>query len=178
MLFSSIPFLYYFLPVVFLLYFLVPKKLRNTVLLVTSLVFYGWGEPRYVFLMIASILLGYVSGLLIERFESKRLKQLVLGIYSVLVLGILFGFKYLGFFTENLNKLGLSLPLVRIALPIGISFYTFQILSYAIDIYRGDTPAQRNPISFGAYITMFPQLIAGPIVRYSDIAKELNEVGS
>ncbi len=175
MLFSSIPFLYYFLPVVFLLYFLVPKKLRNTVLLVTSLVFYGWGEPRYVFLMIASILLGYVSGLLIERFQTKRLKQLVLGTYCALVLGILFAFKYLGFFTENLNKLGFSLPLIRIALPIGISFYTFQILSYAIDIYRGDTPAQKNPISFGAYITMFPQLIAGPIVRYSDIAKELND---
>jgi len=175
MLFSSIPFLYYFLPVVIFLYFAVPKKLKNAVLLISSLFFYGWGEPRYVFLMAASILLGYVAGLLIEKFESKKLKKLVLGIYSVLVLGILFAFKYLGFFTENLNKLGFSLTVVKIALPIGISFYTFQLLSYAIDIYRGDTPAQRNPVSFGAYIAMFPQLIAGPIVRYSDIAKELDE---
>ena len=174
MLFSSIPFLYYFLPVVIIAYFAVPWKLKNAVLLLTSLFFYGWGEPKYVFLMIASIILGYVSGLLIERFQKKRHKQIVLGIYCVLVLGILFAFKYLGFFTDNLNKLGFSMKVMKIALPIGISFYTFQLLSYAIDVYRGDTPAQKNIVSFGAYITMFPQLIAGPIVRYSDIAKELD----
>jgi len=175
MLFSSIPFLYYFLPVVMILYWIVPGKLRNGVLLLTSLVFYGWGEPRYVFLMIASIVLGYISGLLIEKFQSKTKKKIVLVSYSILVLGILFAFKYLGFFTANLNKLGFSLSVLKIALPIGISFYTFQILSYAIDIYRGDVPAQRNIVSFGAYITMFPQLIAGPIVRYCDIAHELND---
>lgn len=174
MLFSSIPFLYYFLPVVIIAYFAVPWKLKNAVLLLTSLFFYGWGEPKYVFLMIGSIVLGYVAGLLIERFQNKRNKQIVLTVYSILVLGILFAFKYLGFFTDNLNKLGFSMKVLKIALPIGISFYTFQLLSYAIDVYRGDAPAQKNIVSFGAYITMFPQLIAGPIVRYSDIAKELD----
>jgi len=175
MLFSSIPFLYYFLPVVIIAYFAVPRKLKNAVLLLTSLFFYGWGEPKYVLLMIGSIILGFVSGLLIERFEKKSCKKTVVAVYSVLVLGILFTFKYLGFFTDNLNKLGFSMKVLKIALPIGISFYTFQLLSYAIDVYRGETPAQKNIISFGAYITMFPQLIAGPIVRYSDIARELND---
>ena len=173
MLFSSIPFLYYFLPVVLILYFIVPKKLKNTVFLITSLVFYGWGEPKYVILMIASILIGYVSGLLIEAFSQKTAK-IILGISVAINLGFLGYFKYADFFIDNFNSVtGLSVPFLRIALPIGISFYTFQILSYTVDVYRRDVPAQKNLINLAAYVTMFPQLIAGPIVRYSHIAKEL-----
>lgn len=179
MLFSSIPFLYYFLPIVLILYFVVPKKRTmlwgNLVLLLSSLFFYGWGEPKYVVLMVTSILLGYLSGLLIERAKRKWVKKTVLIAYTVLVLGALAYFKYTGFFTKNLNAIFASVPIVKIALPIGISFYTFQILSYAVDVYRGTTPAQKNPISFGAYISMFPQLIAGPIVRYKDIAPQLSQ---
>ncbi len=173
MLFSSIPFLYYFLPVVLILYFIVPNKLKNSVLLITSLVFYGWGEPKYVILMIASILIGYVSGLLIEAFSQKTAK-VILALSVAINLGFLGYFKYADFFIENFNSAtGLSVPLLRIALPIGISFYTFQILSYTVDVYRKDVPAQKNLINLAAYVTMFPQLIAGPIVRYSHIAKEL-----
>ncbi len=176
MLFSSIPFLYYFLPSVLILYFIAPKKLKNTVLLVSSLIFYGWGEPKYVVLMIASIVIGYFSGLLIEAFSERKLSKVVLGFSVALNLGFLAYFKYADFFIENFNAVtGLSLSLLRIALPIGISFYTFQILSYTIDVYRKDVAAQKNIINLAAYITMFPQLIAGPIVRYSDISKQLEE---
>lgn len=176
MLFSSIPFLYYFLPSVLILYFIAPKKLKNTVLLVSSLVFYGWGEPKYVVLMMASIIIGYFSGILIEAFSQKKLSKLFLGVSVAINLGFLAYFKYADFFIENFNAVtGLSIPLLRIALPIGISFYTFQILSYTIDVYRKDVPAQKNIVNLAAYITMFPQLIAGPIVRYSDIAKQLEE---
>ena len=176
MLFSSIPFLYYFLPSVLILYFIVPKKLKNTVLMLSSLVFYGWGEPKYVVLMIASIVIGYFSGILIEAFSQKKLSKVFLGISVAVNLGFLAYFKYADFFIENFNAVtGLSVSLLRIALPIGISFYTFQILSYTIDVYRKDVPAQKNIINLAAYITMFPQLIAGPIVRYSDIAKQLEE---
>ena len=176
MLFSSITFLYYFLPSVLILYFIVPKKLKNTVLMLSSLVFYGWGEPKYVVLMIASIVIGYFSGILIEAFSQKKLSKVFLGISVAVNLGFLAYFKYADFFIENFNAVtGLSIPLLRIALPIGISFYTFQILSYTIDVYRKDVPAQKNIINLAAYITMFPQLIAGPIVRYSDIAKQLEE---
>lgn len=176
MLFSSIPFLYYFLPSVLILYFIVPKKLKNTVLMLSSLVFYGWGEPKYVVLMIASIVIGYFSGILIEAFSQKKLSKVFLGISVAVNLGFLAYFKYADFFIQNFNAVtGLSIPLLRIALPIGISFYTFQILSYTIDVYRKDVPAQKNIINLAAYITMFPQLIAGPIVRYSDIAKQLEE---
>ncbi len=176
MLFSSIPFLYYFLPSVLILYFIVPKKLKNTVLMLSSLVFYGWGEPKYVILMIASIVIGYFSGILIEAFSQKKLSKVFLGVSVAVNLGFLAYFKYSDFFIENFNAvMGLSISLLRIALPIGISFYTFQILSYTIDVYRSDVPAQKNIINLAAYITMFPQLIAGPIVRYSDIAKQLEE---
>ena len=176
MLFSSIPFLYYFLPSVLILYFIVPKKLKNTVLMLSCLVFYGWGEPKYVVLMIASIVIGYFSGILIEAFSQKKLSKVFLGISVAVNLGFLAYFKYADFFIQNFNAVtGLSIPLLRIALPIGISFYTFQILSYTIDVYRKDVPAQKNIINLAAYITMFPQLIAGPIVRYSDIAKQLEE---
>ena len=176
MLFSSIPFLFYFLPIVLLLYFAVPKKLRNAVLLLSSLFFYGWGEPRFLFFMIISILQGYIFGLLIEKHKGTKRSKVFLTASVVLSLGLLGYCKYADFFIENFNTLtGLSMPLLGIALPIGISFYTFQILSYAVDVYRGDVPAQRNFITLAAYIAMFPQLIAGPIVRYSDVAKQLEE---
>ena len=176
MLFSSIPFLYYFLPIVLILYFIVPKALKNTVLLFSSLLFYAWGEPEYVLLMIASIIIGYVSGLLIEAFREDGISKIILGISVGVNLGFLAYFKYADFFIDNFNTVtGLSVPLLRLALPIGISFYTFQILSYTVDVYRGEVPAQRNIVNLAAYVAMFPQLIAGPIVRYSNIAKELEE---
>ncbi|MBE6712414.1 MAG: MBOAT family protein [Ruminococcaceae bacterium] len=179
MLFSGIPFLFYFLPCVLLLYFLSPKKLKNTVLLITSLVFYGWGEPKFLILMIASILIGYGSGLLIEAFSKKKKEKLAKTtlIFNVSVnLAFLGLFKYADFFIENFNAAtGLSRPLLGLALPIGISFYTFQMLSYTVDVYRKTVPAQKNLIDLAAYISMFPQLIAGPIVRYADVEKQLKK---
>ncbi len=176
MLFSSIPFLYYFLPIVMLLYFAVPKCVKNGVLLLASLIFYAWGEPKYVILMVVSIVIGYVSGILIEKFRSTKWKKPLLAATVFIDLGLLGYFKYADFFVENFNALtGLSVPLLKIALPIGISFYTFQILSYTVDVYRGDVPAQKNIVNLAAYVSMFPQLIAGPIVRYSDIARELDK---
>ena len=174
MLFSSIPFLYHFLPCVLILYFVVPKCLKNTVLLLSSLVFYAWGEPKYVLLMVVSITLGYVFGLLIEVWRGTKLSKLFLILSIVTSIGLLGYFKYADFFIANFNAVtGLSVPLLKIALPIGISFYTFQILSYTVDVYRGEVKAQRNYISLAAYVALFPQLIAGPIVRYSDIAAQL-----
>ena len=175
MLFSSIPFLYWFLPAVIICYFLVPKVLKNTVLLVFSLIFYAWGEPKYVFLMIATIALFYGCGLAIHKAQTQKWKKVWLTVSVVISLGLLAVFKYADFFVSSFNAAtGLSVPLLRLALPIGISFYTFQSLSYTIDVYRGEVPVQRNPISFGAYVTLFPQLIAGPIVRYVDVARELD----
>ena len=176
MLFSSIPFLYYFLPAVIIAYFLVPRVLKNAVLLISSLVFYAWGEPKYVVLMVSSILLFFLCGLAIGKAQSKQWKKIWLTLSivgSVLLLGI---FKYADFFVTSFNSVtGLSIPLLKLALPIGISFYTFQCLSYTIDVYRGNTEVQKNIVSFGAYVALFPQLIAGPIVRYVDVARELNE---
>jgi alginate O-acetyltransferase complex protein AlgI len=144
--------------------------------MLSSLVFYGWGEPKYVVLMIASIIIGYFSGILIEAFSEKKLSKVFLGASVIINLGFLAYFKYADFFIENFNAAtGLSISLLKIALPIGISFYTFQILSYTIDVYRKDVKAQKNIINLACYITMFPQLIAGPIVRYSDIVKQLEE---
>lgn len=176
MVFSSIPFLFYFLPCVLLLYFLAPKPLKNTVLLLSSLFFYAWGEPKFLLFMVLSILQGYVFGILIERVNNKRWSKVFLAISAVISLGLLAYCKYADFFIENLNAVtGLSIPLLKITLPIGISFYTFQILSYVIDVAKGETKAQYNLISLAAYVAMFPQLIAGPIVRYSDIAAQLKE---
>lgn len=172
MLFSSIPFIYYFLPCVLIAYFIVPFKLKNLVLLLFSLVFYSWGEPRYIFLMMFSIAIAFAEGLLIEKADGKKAKWVLAGSCAIHC-ALLIYYKYAGFFAENLNMLGFNIPLLKIALPIGISFYTFQILSYLIDVYRKDCKAQKNIISFGAYVSMFPQLIAGPIVRYIDIAKQL-----
>ena len=169
MLFSSIPFLYYFLPCVLVLYFLAPKKLKNTVLLLSSLFFYAWGEPRFVVFMVLSIVQGYLFGLLVEKnlTANKKRAKVYLTVSVLFSLGLLGYCKYADFFIANFNAVtGLSVPLLKVALPIGISFYTFQILSYVVDVYRGDKKAQRNFINLAAYIAMFPQLIAGPIVRY------------
>lgn len=174
MLFSSIPFLYFFLPCVLILYFAAPKRLKNSVLLLASLLFYGWGEPKYLFVMLFSIVQGYAFGLLLERTAAPRARKALLALGVVLSLSTLAYFKYADFLIENLNALtGLSVPLLRLALPVGVSFYTFQILSYLVDVYRREVPAQRSFIDLAAYVAMFPQLIAGPIVRYADIAQQL-----
>jgi len=175
-LFSSIPFLFYFLPAVLILYFLVPWKLKNAVLLLFSLVFYAWGEPMYVFLMIATICLFFGCGIAIGRSKTTKMKKLWLTVSVVVSLGLLAVFKYADFFLGSINSVtGLSIPLPGLALPIGISFYTFQCLSYSVDVYRGTADVQKNIISFGAYVSLFPQLIAGPIVRYVDVARELDQ---
>lgn len=175
MLFSSIPFLYYFLPVVLICYFVAPRRAKNAVLLIFSLIFYGWGEPRYILLMLLSIFVGYGFGLVIEKRRQARMGYLLMWISIAVSLSFLLIFKYADFLIENINHLGASLPLFRLSLPIGISFYTFQIISYTVDVWRGETKAQKNIIDFGTYVSLFPQLIAGPIVRYIDIEKELTE---
>ena len=177
MLFSSIPFLYYFLPLTLLCYFLAPRRAKNAVLLLFSLVFYAWGEPKYVLFMVASILQGYLFGRLVEKYRNYPRRSKLFLTVSVLFSLLLLGYcKYADFFIRSFNAVtGLSVPLLRVALPIGISFYTFQILSYVVDVYRGTVAAQRNLIDLGTYIAMFPQLIAGPIVRYADIEPQLKE---
>jgi len=176
MLFSSVPFLYYFLPAVLIVYFLVPRVLKNAVLLIASLIFYGWGEPKLLGLMVFTIALFYGCGLAIGYCTRQRWKKFWLIVSVVISVALLGLFKYADFFVNSFNAVtGLSVPLLKLALPVGISFYTFQCLSYTIDVYRGNVPVQRNPISFGAYVALFPQLIAGPIVRYVDVARELNE---
>ena len=176
MLFSSIPFLYYFLPVVLIIYFIVPEKAKNLVLLLSSLFFYGWGESKYVFLMLFIIALGYILGIFIEKYREKSLGKFFLFLAVSIDVAVLGYFKYADFFIENFNSVtGLQLPILRIALPIGISFFIFQILSYEIDVYKGTVAAQRNPLLLATYVAMFPQLIAGPIVRYVDVEKQLRE---
>ncbi len=177
MVFSSTIFLCVYLPLVLLGYYICPKKGRNLFLLIVSLVFYAWGEPRYVFLMMFSIVINFVFGLLMDKHRSdpKRLK-LMLVLSVVIDLGLLSVFKYTDFIITNVNAIfSTGFDLLNIALPIGISFYTFQAMSYTIDVYRNDVRVQRNIIDFGMYITMFPQLIAGPIVRYSDVQDQLAE---
>ena len=174
MLFSSIEFLYYFLPVVLLGYFLLPKALRNGWLLVVSLVFYAWGEPKLVSVMLASIVLNWLWGIGIGRAQKIGWKRFFLVLSCITCLGLLGWFKYADFALENVNALlGTAIPLPKLVMPIGISFYSFQILSYTIDVYRGSAQVQYNPIDFGCYVVLFPQLIAGPIVRYVDVEREL-----
>ncbi|MBR6322106.1 MAG: MBOAT family protein [Lachnospiraceae bacterium] len=174
MIFSSVTFLFLFLPPVLLLYYIVPVKLKNFILLAASLIFYAWGEPIYVILMLYSILLNYSMGLLMDRVPKMKTEILVFTVFvNLLLLGF---FKYYGFLMENVNAIfHLNLPIRRLALPIGISFYTFQALSYIIDLYRGKFPVQKNIVRFATYITMFPQLIAGPIVRYEDVERQLEK---
>lgn len=179
MVFSSIPFLFYFLPVVLVLYFISPRSLKNGVLFLSSLFFYAWGEPFYVLIMIFSTIVDYTHGIFIEKFlnHSKKKKACLILISSIMInLALLCFFKYSDFFILNLNKaMGWDITPLQLPLPIGISFYTFQTMSYSIDVYRGDVKAQKNIISFGAYVALFPQLIAGPIVRYQTIAHQLDE---
>lgn len=188
MIFSSLTFLFAYLPLTLAVYFLVPLRWRNLVLLVVSLFFYGWGEPVYIIIMFLSILIDYSHGLLVEKYRAndKKARWFVAQsvIFNLLLLGF---FKYGTFLAENLYLLtglripesvtlgGITIPLLGIPLPIGISFYTFQTMSYTIDVYRKDAPAQRDMVAFGAFVTMFPQLIAGPIVQYKTVAAELKE---
>lgn len=175
MLFSSLEFLYLYLPVTLLLYFITPLRYRNLVLLLVSLVFYGWSEPVYLFLMVFTILIDYEAGLLIQRAGTPRARRGWLIAAIVINLGLLGFFKYSGWLLDTLRLIPAlaNVPRLSVALPIGISFYTFQALSYVIDVYRGEVRAQRDPIAFGTYVTLFPQLIAGPIVRYSDVDEQL-----
>lgn len=177
MVFSSTIFLCVYLPLVLLGYYICPKKGRNLFLLIASLVFYAWGEPKYVFLMIFSILVNYIFGRLMDKHrENKKRLKLMLVLSVVIDLGLLSVFKYTDFIITNVNAIfGANFDLLNIALPIGISFYTFQAMSYTIDVYRNDVRVQKNLIDFGMYITMFPQLIAGPIVRYADVQDQLAE---
>ncbi len=176
MVFSSLTFLFAYLPIVLAVYYLVPMRWRNLVLLLVSLFFYGWGEPVYILVMIFSILMNWIFGNFISRYrdsDRKKAKHFLVGCI-VVNLALLGFFKYWDFFASNLNHLGLPLPILRLSLPIGISFYTFQTMSYPIDLYRKQTDPQKSLVSFGAYVCMFPQLIAGPIVRYVDVAKQLD----
>lgn len=177
MVFSSTIFLCVYLPLVLLGYYICPKKGRNLFLLIASLVFYAWGEPKYVFLMIFSILVNYIFGRLMDKHrENKKRMKLMLVLSVVIDIGLLSVFKYTDFIITNVNAIfGANFDLLNIALPIGISFYTFQAMSYTIDVYRDDVRVQKNLIDFGMYITMFPQLIAGPIVRYADVQDQLAE---
>ena len=178
MVFSDLDFLYFFLPLVLILYFPCKNLVwRNSVLLVFSLVFYAWGEPKRIALMLLASLVAYLGGLLIEKFKTDGKKSACRAVFvatTVLLILNLFVFKYLNFAVDNINLLlSRDITIPQILLPIGISFYTFQIMSYIVDVYRGEVPAQKNPVNFSAYASMFPQLVAGPIVRYADVAKQL-----
>lgn len=176
MVFSSVPFLFYFLPLCLGIYYVTPRRWRNLALLLAGLVFYGWGEPVYILVMIFSILVDYTHGLLIGRWKKNRRRARLVVASSVLVnLGLLFFFKYYDFAVSNLAALFPGLPLrpLGLSLPIGISFYTFQTMSYTIDVYRGDARPQKDIAAFGAFVTLFPQLIAGPIVKYKDVDGQL-----
>lgn len=175
MLFSSITFLYYFLPAVVLVYFLLPFRYKNILLLITSLIFYAWGEPKYSILMIFSVIEGFVLGILIEKAQGKRQGKILVILSVIINLGLLAFFKYFNFFLNNINGiLKQDISFLHITLPMGISFYLFSIISYNIDIYRGKFKAEKNILDFTTYITFFPQLVAGPIIRYSDIAVQLH----
>ncbi len=175
MVFSSLPFLFFYLMAVLAVYKLSPLKIRNLILLLVSLFFYGWGEPVYIFIMLLSIAVDYTHGRLVERWrENDRLARRAVASSVICNLAILFFFKYWDFFAVNIHALtGIPLPVLGLPLPIGISFYTFQTMSYTIDVYRRDAPVQKNVVTFGAYVTLFPQLIAGPIVQYKSVAEQL-----
>ena len=177
MVFSSITFLFYFLPIVLGVYYLSPKKLKNIVLLLASMFFYFYGEPKYVTIMIISIAITYIAGLLVDKYREKdKLKsKIFLGLSIVISIGILIYFKYTNFLIENINLwLKDKIDFIYVILPIGISFYTFQLISYIIDVYRNDAKVQKNPLKLAMYISFFPQLIAGPIVRYTTIEEQID----
>ncbi len=177
MVFSSLIFLFWFIPIFFAVYYLVPEKLRNTALFIGSIVFYAWGEPAYLLLIFVSIAVNYAAGRLIGRTGPGGRGQRAIFICAMLFdFGMLFIFKYTAFFARNINAaFSASIPVPDIILPLGISFYTFQIASYVIDVYRGKIETEKNALTLGTYLVMFPQLIAGPIVVYSQVAKELHE---
>ncbi|MDZ4992767.1 MBOAT family protein [Clostridium perfringens] len=175
MVFSSIMFIFRFLPIAFIIYYLTPKKFKNLTLLILSLFFYSWGEPKYFFIMILSIIVDYSISILIEKYRGRIFISKTLLISSITFnLGMLMLFKYINFFVKNINlAFETSISLIYLTLPLGISFYTFQTMSYTIDVYKGKVRAERNIINFGTYVCLFPQLIAGPIVRYTDVDSEL-----
>lgn len=175
MVFSSLVFMFAYLPITLLAYYLVPRQGRNIFLFIVNLIFYGWGEPKLVLLMVFNIFFNYAGGWLVDKYRADaKKKKLFLILTCVLDIGILAVFKYTGMITETLNMLPfLNIPELQISLPIGISFYTFQTMSYVIDVYRDDAPVSKNFINFGTYVALFPQLIAGPIVRYRDVAEQL-----
>ncbi len=175
MVFSSIVFLFRFLPLFFLLYYLVPERMKNLILFLGSLIFYAWGEPVYILLMLFSTVADYIHGRLLERLRGKRAAKVVLLSSVVINLGVLCFFKYADFLIGSVNAVfGTAFPLFSLGLPIGISFYTFQTMSYTIDVYRGQARVQKNLLDFGVYVAMFPQLIAGPIVKYRDVEASLH----
>ena len=172
MLFTSITFLYYFLPLVLIFYFITPKKYRNIILLISSIIFYAYGEPKYVFLMLLEIIISYYGAILIDKYP--RYKETILAIFITIHLGLLCIFKYTNFLISNINNIfNSNISPLNIIMPIGISFYTFQIISYLVDVYRKKVSPQKNILTLATYISLFPQLIAGPIVRYKDINEEL-----
>lgn len=175
MVFSSLVFMFAYLPITLLAYYLVPRQGRNIFLFIVNLIFYGWGEPKLVLLMVFNIFFNYIGGWLVDKYRADaKKKKLFLILTCVLDIAILAVFKYTGMITETLNMLPfLNIPELQISLPIGISFYTFQTMSYVIDVYRDDAPVSKNFINFGTYVALFPQLIAGPIVRYRDVAEQL-----
>ncbi|UYX55275.1 MBOAT family protein [Bacillus thuringiensis] len=177
MVFSSLIFLFLFLPLTILIYYVSPKVLRNLIICIFSLIFYAWGEPVYIVIMIFSTIFDYANGILIDKYKNRKGITKAIFINSIIInLGILGFFKYYGFVVDNINTIfNLNIQVETLPLPIGISFYTFQTMSYVIDVYLGKVQAQKNIISFGTYVTMFPQLVAGPIVKYSDIDKQLQE---
>ena len=172
MLFTSISFLYYFLPALIIIYFITPKKYKNIILLIASLLFYFYGEPKYVFLMIAEIVIAYTGAILIDKYKSQSKNILIITLFIHVFLLIIF--KYTDFIIQTINDISnANIKLLNIALPIGISFYTFQIISYVIDVYNGKVKVQKNIINLATYVSLFPQLVAGPIVRYQTVEKEL-----
>ena len=175
MIFSSLLFLFNFLVITLFLYYIVPGKFKNAILFLTSIIFYSWGEIKYFPIMCLLILINYISGLCMEKFNTNLVVKKIFLIFSIIgSLSMLIFFKYTDFFIVNINNIfGLSVDTLNLVLPLGISFYTFQTLSYSIDVYRGDVKTEHNIITFGAYVVMFPQLIAGPIVKYSDVSERL-----
>ena len=177
MVFSSMTFLFGFLPIVLLIYYIVPQRIKNLVIMISGLLFYAWGEPVYVLVMLLTIAIDYGAGMLMERFDGNQKRRLAVMITAV-VLNLLFLgiFKYSSFVVQNLNSLfQTNIPDPQLPLPIGISFYTFQAMSYVIDLYRREIRVQKSFVNFAGYVTLFPQLIAGPIVRYSDVEAQINE---
>lgn len=174
MLFTSISFLYYFLPALIIIYFITPKKYKNIILLIASLLFYLYGEPKYVFLMIAEIIIAYIGAILIDKYKNQSKNILITTLFIHVFLLIIF--KYTDFIIQTINDISnANIKLLNIALPIGISFYTFQIISYVIDVYNGKVKVQKNLINLATYVSLFPQLVAGPIVRYQTVEKELDD---